>query len=152
MSLKKKKKLKKLILILPLPRGDALLIYPGCGRPSGLLSVRMKRKTSSSWCSLIYPCTSNKSISNLRNRKPDGPSTTHRGQDPLRASSATVTLAHAASPLKAYTFNKQLNEWLKGTNKLLRLCSNQCLCFHLHQRPHSVWYAAPHTLIRVRYR
>lgn len=135
-----------------LNKSDAWLIYPGCGWPSGPLFVRMKRKTSSSWCSLICPCTSNKSISNLRNRKPDGPSTTHRGQGALSVSSATVTPAHAASPLKAYTFNKPLNEWLKGTNKLLRLCSNLCLCFHRHQRPHSVWYAAPHTLIRVRYR
>lgn len=48
-----------------------------------------------------------------------------------------------SNPLKTYTFNKQLNEWLKGTNKLLRLCSNQCLCFHPHQRLQSVWYAAP---------
>lgn len=53
------------------------------------------------------------------------------------------TTGACSSPLKTYTFNKQLNEWLKGTNKLLRLCSNQCLCFHPHQRPQSVWYAAP---------
>lgn len=53
------------------------------------------------------------------------------------------TTGACSYPLKTYTFNKQLNEWLKGTNKLLRLCSNQCLCFHPHQRPQSVWYAAP---------
>lgn len=53
------------------------------------------------------------------------------------------TTGACSNPLKTYTFNKQLNEWLKGTNKLLRLCWNQCLCFHPHQRPQSVWYAAP---------
>lgn len=53
------------------------------------------------------------------------------------------TTGACSSPLKTYTFNKQLNEWLKGTNKLLRLCSDQCLCFHPHQRLQPVWYAAP---------
>lgn len=53
------------------------------------------------------------------------------------------TTGACSGPLKTCTFNKQLNEWLKGTNKLLRLCSNQCLCFYPHQRPQSVWYSAP---------
>lgn len=45
---------------------------------------------------LSLPCTVNKSISNLRNRKPDGLPTTSPGQPSLRSSSATVPLVHAA--------------------------------------------------------
>lgn len=100
-------------------------------------------RTSGSCCPLIFPCTANKSISNLRKKKPDGPLTTHYRPGCSQGLLGYCTTRACSSPLKTYTFNKQLNEWLKGTNKLLRLCSDQCLCFHSHQRHHPVWYAPP---------
>lgn len=62
---------------------------------AGQLCSRRQRKTSGSCAPLIFPCTVNKSIPNLRNRKPDGLPATSPGQAALRASSATVAPLHA---------------------------------------------------------
>ncbi len=86
----------------------------------------------------IFTCTTNKSISDLAGSQMASLQTLYRGSQASQSQHGYCKPDQQSGAFEGLDIQQGGYECLKGTNKLLRLGSDQCLCFSEHQRPETV--------------